>query len=333
MNRIIVYISFIVTLFSCVNSEREEVLTPIINIDVNDQEYINNDSFPKGDVRRYGVCPNQSIPQNKLSQVIALASKGLPITFPKGIYKTNLVFKDVSNVNFIFQEATINGAISILDGSSKLRFDGKLTLLDKLFIRKSNNITFDTMVLKSDTLVNIYHKKNRGVSIYAGSKKVSFNYLKIEDAGGKAEDFYKYTAAALQIHGWNNNPEQVYINKLEINNSDRTALYITGKGHHIGKAIIHNFGLGSGKNMFGLEDAGPGEETEFTGTWVNRCNDCVIDSLSISNDGYNGMYSLRMDEGLYHEPTFISNIHFGVKAKKLSIKDDELTNILVKNEY
>ena len=85
--------------------------------------------------------------------------------------------------------------------------------------------------------------------------------------------------------------------------------------------------------MFGLEDASPGEEKEFTGAWINRCNDCVIDTLAINSNTIFGKYSLRLDEGVYHEPTFINNIHFGAKAKELIIKDDELTNILVKNEY
>jgi len=279
------------------------------------------------------VYPNQPISQKKLSNILALAKEGLPIIFPKGEYKTNLVLNNTSNVSFVFQEATINGAISILDGSSKLKFDGQLTVLDKLFIRKSNNILFDRLIIKTDTVLNIYHKKNRGVSIYAGSKNISFDYLKIEDTGGLPEGFYKYTAAALQIHGWNNNPEQVNINKLEINNSGRTALYITGNGHQIEKALINNFGIESPKNMFGLEDASPGEEKEFTGVWINRCNDCVIDTLAINSNTIFGKYSLRLDEGVYHEPTFINNIHFGAKAKELTIKDDELTNILVKNEH
>jgi hypothetical protein len=40
-----------------------------------------------------------------------------------------------------------------------------------------------------------------------------------------------------------------------------------------------------------------------------------------------------LDEGKYHEPTFINNIRMNGIAKQLPIFDDQLTNILVKNEY
>ncbi len=333
MKKFIFYIVCINILISCKEKNNYKVLTPIVNFDVNDLEYRINDSFSKGDSRRYGVFPNQPISTKRMSNILDLAAKGLPITFPKGVYKSNLVFNGVSNVNLIFKEATICGAINIFDGSNKIKFSGQLTILDKLFIRKSSNIQFDTLLVKTDIVKNIYKKKNRGVSIYAGSKMISFKFLRIDDTGGVSEDHYKHSAAALQVHGWNDNPEYVYIANLEINNSDRTALYITGRGHQIGKGAIHNYGLGDSINMFGLEDAKPGEEKEFTGAWINRCNDCVIDTLAISSNVFAGKYSLRLDEGVYHTPTFINNVHFKSKAKELPIKTDELTNILVKNEY
>jgi len=333
MNKFIFSIVFISVFLSCQKKIKKEILNPILNLEVNDSRYIINDSFPEGDVRRYGVFPNRNISAKYLKNIISLGSEGLPITFPRGKYNTNLVLNDVSNLNFIFKGSIISGAISILDGSNKVKFDGQLTVLDKLFIRNSTNITFDSLTIKTDTLLNLYHKKNRGVSIYVGSKNILFNSLIIKETGGTSDSHYKYIASALQIHGWNNNPEHVYIKKLEIIDADRTALYLTGKGHQIGKATIVNFGLGSTKNMFGLDDASPGEEFFFTGAWINRCNDCVIDSLDINSTLFNKPYSLWLDEGLYHQPTFINNIHFGVKAKELPIKDDLLTNILVKNEY
>lgn len=333
MNKFIFCLIFISTTISCKKNVENELLHPVSNANISDAVYVQNDSFPKGDVRRYGVYPNKPISEKKMTRIITLATKGIPITFPQGLYRTNLILKNVSNVNFFFKDATINGAVSILDSSNRIKFNGRLTILDKLFIRKSNNITFDTIFLKSDTLINLHHRKNRGVSIYVASKNIFFNTLEINDTGGDADDFYTHSAAALQIHGWNNNPEHVYINKLKINNSARTALYFTGNGHRIGSATIANFGKGSTHNIFSLGDAKPGEEKEFTGAWVNKCNDCLIDSLSISGDIFKGTYRLRLDEGIYHEPTFINNIHFSDKVKELPIKDDELTNVLVKNEY
>jgi hypothetical protein len=85
--------------------------------------------------------------------------------------------------------------------------------------------------------------------------------------------------------------------------------------------------------MFGLDDASPGEETEFSAVWINRCNSCEIDSLIINSTYNKGRYSLRLEEGKYHEPTFINNIQLSSKTKELPIKDDKLTNILVKHEF
>ena len=39
---------------------------------------------------------------------------------------------------------------------------------------------------------------------------------------------------------------------------------------------------GAANAVFGLDDARPGEETEFAAVWINRCNGCIIDSLLIN---------------------------------------------------
>ncbi len=327
------YMMFICLVISCEKQTETPTETPKINLSIDDKNYVVNNSLPKGDVRRYGVFPNKPVNQNNLGNIIRLAAKGVPITFPKGVYETNLVFNKISNINIVFQDAVFSGGINILNGSHTFKFDGNVTILDKLFIRKSSNIIFDNVTLMSDTLRNIYHKENRGVSIYVGSKNIEFNTLKITDTGGNSDRFYTYSAAALQIHGWNNNPQNITINTLEITNSARTALYVTGKDHKFKKVTITNFGIGSTKNMFGLEDAKPKEETEFTGLWMNKCDNCEVDSLSIDNTKLGATYSLRLGEGVYHEPSFIYNINFKNKAIGMTIKDDILTNILVKNEY
>lgn len=333
MKKIIIHIVLVCIFISCKQTEQINVLAPITNLEVDDSKYIINKKFNKGDVRRYGIYPNKEIVPEFLDNAIHLASKGLPITFIKGVYSTNIKLHKVENITLNFQDAIIAGHVMISDSTSKINITGRLTILDKLFIKESSNIAFNTVIVESDTTKNKYNKKNRGVSIYAGSKHISFNSLKIVDVGGDSDEFYKHSAAALQIHGWNNNPEYIQINSLEINNSARTALYITGANHKIKQTIITNFGIGSVENMFGLEDATPGEEKEFSGFWMNKCNNCEIDSLSINNTANSGVYSLRLDEGLYHNPSFINHINFRNNAKIMPIKDDVLTNILVKNEY
>lgn len=338
MIRLVVFVVFVIITFSCEQDVSSKVpLVSNLNTNFSDLQYVLSDSFPKGDIRRYGIFPNKPVDQNTFTKVLELVSKGLPITFPKGIYNTNIKIEGLKDVQLNFNDAIITGAILIIEKDSvpsqRIEFKGQLTVLDKLFIRKSKDITFNDVILHSDTLNNIYNKKNRGVSIYSGSRNISFKTLKINNTGGTEDSFFKYTAAALQIHGYDNNPEHITIKNLEITNSDRTALYITGNNHKLDKVSITNFGLGSSKNMFGLEDAKPGTEKEFTGAWLMKCNNVVIDSLEINQADKKGKYSLRFGEGKYHEPTFINHIKLSGYAKQLNIADHKLTNILVKDEY
>lgn len=337
MRNIGLYIVILCIAFSCKEQQKVPLSEPEINLNVDDSKYIIDSSFAKGDVRRYGITPNQPINNKHLDNVIKLADSGLQINFPRGHYNTNLILVGLTDANFIFNDAIIDGYVNIIENdnsnSQRIKFDGSLTILDKLFIRNSNDLNFDTVELKTDTIQNITKHRNRGVSIYVGSKNISFNTLTISDTGGSEDELYINTASSLQVHGWNNNPENIYIKHLNILNADRTGMYLTGRGHKIEKATITNFGLGTSKNMFGLEDAAPGEEKEFSGVWLNKCNNCKIDTLIVNNTLNNGDYSVRLDEGNYHEPTFIYNIRLLNTAKNLPIKDDKLTNILVKHEF
>lgn len=337
MKHICLVLSLILCL-SCVDTkETIDIVNPTENHNVNDKEYIIDNTHAKGDVRRYGVFPNQDVSEKHLSNILYLANQGLPIYFPQGYYNTSIALKKALNVSLQFDGVTLGGGFQIINETDQesqfIKITGTLTILDKLFIRQSNNISFDNVFLISDTIQNIYKQKNRGVSIYAGSKNIKFNTLTIIDTGGDPTEFFKLTAASLQVHGWKNNPENILINQLNIDNASRTALYLTGNNHQINKANVSNFGLGSNENMFGVDDASPGEEKEFSAVWINRCNSCEIDSLAINNANNRGQYSLRLDEGKYHEPTFINNIRINNNAKELPIKDHKLTNILVKHEY
>ncbi|XMO87888.1 hypothetical protein AAFN75_06260 [Algibacter sp. AS12] len=318
-------------LLACKQPEVDTKVKRPVNID--DTNYVLDKNYKKGDVRRYGVYPNEKISNKNLQNIISLSSKGLPMVFPKGDYATNLVLDSISILNFTFNNATITGGVNIVNNSFNIKLGGNLTILERLFVKGSSDIVFDTLTVKTDTLKCLTTKKNRGVSLYAGAKNISFQLLNIENTGGTKDKFYQHTAAALQVHGWKNNPENVFIKNLTIKNVDRTGLYLTGNGHRIEKVTINNFGQGSSENMFALGDAFKGEEKEFSGAWLNRCNNCEIDTLIVNATNNKGNYSVILDEGKYYEPTFIYNIHFKNKAKALPIKDDKLTNILVKNEF
>lgn len=331
----IVLFIFLIINCSCNDKIPEQNIVKAI---INDSEYVRNFSFKVGDVRRYGVYPDSIMNQYNLKNVILLSSKGIEMTFPKGVYKTDINLKGVKNLKFIFKNSILCGALNITEKDSilseNLILNGKLKILDKLFIRNSSNVKFDSIILTNNININLRNKKNRGVSIYVNSKNIEFNYIQINDSGGEPNDYFKYTAASLQVHGWQKNPSNLRIKELEINNASRSGLYLTGSNHKITKVTINNFGIGSNKNMFGLEDAKPGEEKKFTGAWINQCNNSNIDTLVVNYTHNNkSLNSLKFGEGKYIKPTFINNIRLENDAKHLNVIDSKLTNILVKNEF
>ena len=335
MKRLVTYLLLINLFWSCKYDEEKPIRISFSQEEVSDTCCIKEASYSKGDVRRYGIFPNEKINTNYLEQCIKLADLGLPLYWPEGLYDTSIVLKGVTNVRLEFDNAIITGDFQIINNDSVLSkniiVSGNITILDKLFIKSSERIDFNNVNVISDTTNNLYSNNNRGVSIYSGSKDISFQNLKIKETGGSAQDFFKYTAAALQVHGWNNNPEGLFIKKLIIDNSGRTAMYLTGNNHKINNIKIENFGLGSPKNMFGLEDAKPKSEREFVGAWFNKCNDCTIDTLIIDASAKSKKYAARFGLGTYSQPCIINNIQLKNFADSMPIMDEELTNVLVKN--
>jgi ketopantoate reductase len=92
---------------------------------------------------------------------------------------------------------------------------------------------------------------------------------------------------------------------------------------------IEKYGQGSSELMSGMQDAAKGEEKILSGLWVNRCNNCTLNYVTVLTKGNNG-YALKLDEGKSSEPTIINKIILDVDYKDELILDDLLTNVLVK---
>lgn len=335
MRNQLIHILLLAIVFSCNKNSNNPEAQSIFKKDFDDQNYVIAPEFKKGDIRRYGISPEIQFSNKQWERVLELAQKDIPITFNKGTYYGNLIFKGVDSINIHFNDVTITGGLQIIDDKGKssqnIALLGQLTVLDKVFIRQSSAIRFNKLQIVSDTVNNIYRKKNRGLSIYAGSKRITVDTLLIQDTGGSKDDFYTLSAAAMQVHGYNDNPEEISIKYLKIINAARSGLYLTGNNHKIQRIEIENFGFGSNDNMFGLEDAKPNAQKKFSGTWFNKCNDCTIDTLSILAYPSNKTFSAKFGLGVYSKPCIINNITFTNYAKKLPIEDDILTNVLVKH--
>lgn len=331
----IIFLIQFILLYSCTQKHENHVSDYKKSHNINDVDYVVNSNYKIGDVRRYGIYPEIYFSSKEWNHVLALADKGLSLTFEKGTYLGNLIFKGVDSINVQFNDVILAGELQIIEdpkkSSSNLNFLGNLTVLDKVFIRKSSDINFQNLRISSDTINNLQNKKNRGVSIYVGSENIEIDTLIVNNTGGSSDVFYKHSAAAVQVHGYNNNPRNIKIDYLRISNAARNAMYLTGYNHHIKKIDIENFGYGSSKSMFGLEDAKRNTHLKFTGAWFNKCDDCTIDTLIISSIKKEQAYSARFDLGTYSKPCIINNIKFNELAKEMPISDDVLTNVLVKN--
>lgn len=334
MKNLLAYLVLVNIIYSCNHDDKLPLKITLSQKEVNDMCCVKDSSYKQGDVRRYGIYPNRPFSDIQWSKVAELADKGMPLTFNKGMYHGNIILKGVDSISIHFNDVIIAGGLQIIGKEEKVSnhiiLTGKLTVLDKVFIKQSHTIQFERLNISTDTLHNIHNKQNRGLSIYAGSQNIYIDSLKISDTGGNDDVFYTHSAAAMQVHGYNNNPKKINIKYLKIKNAARSALYLTGNNHNIKKIEIDNFGFGSNANMFGLEDAKPEAQKMFSGAWFNKCNDCTIDTLILKAKPNNKMYSANFGLGVYSKPCIINNIMRNSYAKEMPIKDDVLTNVLVK---
>jgi hypothetical protein len=316
-------------------AEIQKINPPRISSKFDDKAYVANPNFSYGDVRRYGIFPETEVPKSVLDRIIELANQGVPLVFPSGYYPISLDIEGAEDISIYFHNAVLGGGISIVEkknqSSSRIALKGSLTVLDRIFVRQSSDILMDTLRIISDEERNIYGEKNRGLSIYVGSRNIRVDDLKVIHSGGEPTEHYQFSAAAVQLHGWNNNPRNVYIHKLTIRNAERSGIYLTGSGHRIGILEVSGFGSGSKIQMAGLDDAAPGSAELFAGVWINKCENCELDTVRISNGPLQNLTGLRMDPGEAFKPTIIYNLLLNGDSTDLRVEDSELTNVIVKN--
>jgi hypothetical protein len=318
-----------------VETRESEICLPKPSDNLDDKAYIKNMNFPYGDVRRYGIFPETLVPQKELQKLLRLAQQGVPLLFPSGYYPINLRMEGATDISIQFENVELGGELVIIElenrSSSRIALKGRLKVLDRVFMRHSGDILLDTLLIHSDEKRNIHGNKNRGLSIYAGSRNIGIDYLEVFDTGGESTKYYQYVAAAVQLHGWNNNPRNVRIRELRIRNTGRSGLYLTGYGHRIEMVEVLGFGSGSNKQVAGLDDAPPGSTGSFSGVWLNKCENCDIDTVRISNHSSKDQVHLRLGPGEAFKPAIIHNLLLSARTSKIKIEDSELTNVIIKN--
>jgi hypothetical protein len=158
-------------------------------------------------------------------------------------------------------------------------------------------------------------------------------FLSFYSCKGKTEkEESQHNHAALSIDGWNNNPENVQIDKVHIKSTDRHGVYITGKDHLIGEVYIDKFGVGSSEHMSPMQDAVKGEEIEFKALWVNKCYNSYIEKVVINEKGSKAKYTAHFDYGDKTRPFTIGVLDIINDNPNINILEDNNNGVLIENQ-
>ncbi|WP_225035910.1 hypothetical protein [Winogradskyella sp. SM1960] len=341
MNKIFFCIIFILLAIGASCKDLRKPSKTDDNKTFNDSIYVLYPDYEVGDSRRYGVFPDSTFnnykhPNTNMSRMHTLIDFAQDydgtIFFSKGYYQTNLIMDSKQNIDFKFDKAEFN-LLHITNEkgqpSHNITLRGTLVLYDRLGTYNSHNIKIDSVIIKTNEYKNLAKQKSRGCHIYKGTDTLSIKYLEVHDLASGSE-IYKNNHAALAIDGLRNNPTHVSIDEVYIKSSDRHGAYITGSNHIFKKIKIEKYAQGTTEGMTGMQDSDPGEELEFSGLWINRCNDCQFDNVDINTKLSRNYYPLKLDEGNIGRPTFIDTLTLDVKYKDTLVLDNVLTNILVK---
>ncbi len=347
MKKIVFLLVMSVLTMSCGDKKKENTKEATTETEVkkfDDSDYVLEDSYKVGDVRRYGIFPDSSFTakhpftkEPKFKTVLDLAEEhGIELYFPEGYYGRGLYLDARQNIKIRFNNAAFN-LIHITKDKKKgiapknIVLKGKIISYDRLGMTHAENISIDTVYIKSDLKKN--ERRSRGCHIYAGCKNIDIKYLEVEDFGS-GDVTYQYNHAALAIDGWQNNPENVQIDKVYIKSTDRHGIYLTGRDHLIGEVVIDKFGVGNSKEMAPMQDANnkKGENKEFKALWINKCYDSFIESITINEKGSKGKYTAHFDYGNKDQPVTIGVFKVINDNPNISILEEEKSGVVVESK-
>ncbi|WP_417238539.1 hypothetical protein [Bizionia sp.] len=335
-NLITVSLVSVFIVVSCKKNKEEQIKT----ISFNELDFVVNETYPKGDVRRYGLNfenAAQTHPKSKkgmMETVLDVAELGnIEMIFHEGYYNTNLVLNHRKNLNLKFNNSEFSlihivQAYDSLSRPENINLKGSLIGYASLGITNASKIAIDSIILKSDISKNSWGLRNAGCHIYSGCNDIKINYLEVQDLGSGSEK-YKNAHAALVIDGAGNNPINVQIKKIYIKSSDRHGIYMTGRDHLIDEVIIDKFGVGSSKGMSGMQDAENGEEKDFKALWINKCYDSFIENITINELESKGKYTAHFDSGNKEKPVTIGKFKVINNNPDITILEEDPNGVII----
>jgi hypothetical protein len=288
-----------------------------------DANNVVNYSFPVGHAARYGIVPGPTNWENaapaKVVQWYSICTQPDVIgVLGPGYYGSsfNIIGVEYSNFKAVFDGAVIGGILHVQShtevtvSSPKLTgvsIGGTYTVLDRLGLTNCFDCAFGDVTCDSNPALNVGSgTKGRGVHIHAGNDTLYFKRLRITDAVNTNN-----TDAACAIDGNGNNPKNITIDELVVDDSDCHGLYLTGTGHHIKRCIIKGFSRL--QNVRGMEDSnGLAQSQRGCGIWINRATG-VIDYCYISQKGSAGARPFAVHELLVDETDISNNGVFRIR--------------------
>ena len=296
-----------------------------------------DDSYSIDDVRRYGLMPDKTIgahPKTKkpiIEQIISLANKGQELNFPKGYFKTALNLSDASGVKLNFNNTEFSGGI-IIKGTKdspveNIDLNGKLATYSTFSCSFIDNVSIDSLIIRNYKEKNISKIESSGCNIYTGSTSLYIDYLEIEGTGSDSDQF-RYTPAALMVHGKSPEPIDILLKEVLIKSSDRHGAYLSGNTIDIEKLKIESYGQGKVVNMLPIAYTKRGDEKKITGLWLFDFNNSTINDLEINTQNSpKAVDALYLDNG---DGNYISNIFdLNITGNRKNIRKSQATNIKI----
>ena len=228
-----------------------------------------------------------------------------------------------------FEKAAFIGAI-LINGTSEeklknINLTGTLLSYSSLSSKYNDGVSIDSLIIKNDKTINISNLYSTGCNIYTGTLSLRINYLEIEGIGSVG-DQYRYTPAALMIHGKSPSPEDILIKNAYIKSSDRHGAYLSGKFIEINNLFISSVGLGEIENMPKIAYSKSGDEKEITAVWLNDFEDSNIGDLHINASSSPKLsYALFLDSGDVNFPSTVAKVH--LTGKNNEVKRSPATNV------
>lgn len=330
MKRYALIIVVLLITFSC-KKDNNLKKTTTVSYDIELEEKLSiNKEFPLGDVRRYGIMPDQGIgvhpvtKNKKMDEIINLSSSGLEVTFPKGYYKTSLIISNRKNIKMTFENTEFSGSVQLKDSCYNVTFKGDLKSYSSFVFSNVHNITCNELTVLDNKAKNISKLRPSGVTILDNSSEITIDKILINGVGES-----KYTHAGFKVYGYPKLPKYIKIKELSVLSSDVNGVLIMGEEIYVDKMFISDFGKAETNNLAKLSNLPKGfNNKDFVGLWLNKNISSIYEYVEVQT--VKNQKALRLGPGSLGDPTVISSLKLKDKKEyEYLIDESETTNVVV----